>query len=254
MLHPSSLRGRATAIACAAVVAITARVGSSPAIAAPNLAWPVCNFGTHPTAHQFTANLYLGENGVSYTFQPNVPSLTTQFSLWHLYPMRDNYDPWVEVGWYRGYGPEKIATNTSYFTAKHEIGGIYIEHDFEDVPNNTAINYQLENTGFNPITGKYIWKAYARNDFVNPLFTWEVGSINWARGLSGTEASGAGIEEHGWTQASHQLLLPTDHVWHPWTQALMDLNNDGTTTCADPGLTLGYNTYFDNFVVTGTSQ
>jgi hypothetical protein len=228
-------------------------VQPNTALARPAFAWPVCNAG-HPASHQFTAQEYNAIGGKFYTFQPNVPSLTSQFSVSHLYPFRGtNYIPFVEVGWYKGVGTEKIAANSSYYTAMREVGGLYIEHDFQDAPSGVPIEYRLVNVGFNDGTAKWMWWAYADN-LQNPLYPWEIGSINWARGLSGGETNGPGIEMHVWMQPTHQLRLPTDGQWHIWNQDLMTLNNDGTTSCADPGLNLGYNVFFDNYVITGTTQ
>src|SRR5436305_501865 len=151
---------RAPGVLFACLIAVGSVFMPSPGFAKPSQAWPVCNFGTHPTSHQFTNNLYLGQEGAFYTFQPNVPDLNTEFSLSHLYPFRDNYNPWVELGWYRGYGPQKKASNSSYFTAMNEVGSGYIEHDFQDAPNATIINYLIENEGFDNVTGKYIWRMY----------------------------------------------------------------------------------------------
>jgi hypothetical protein len=233
-------------MSCFIVIVASSSV-ALPAVAA----WPVCNAG-HPASHQFTTNYYLGQGGTFYTFQPNVPSLSTQFSLSHLYSFHSDTDylPFVEVGWYRGVGTEKIATNSSYYTAMREVGAVYMEHDFQDAPDATAINYKIVNGGGDG-TGKWLWLAYANGSVI---FTWHIGQINWARAISGGETNGSGIEMHVWAQPTHELLLPSDGQWHLWTQDLMTLNNDGTTTCADPGLSLSYNTYFDNFVITGTTQ
>jgi len=53
-------------------------------------------------------------------------------------------------------------------------------------------------------------------------------------------------------QPSHQLHLPSDGLWHHWTDAFMTLNNDTTFTCNDTGFTFTYNVRFDDYVIEGS--
>jgi hypothetical protein len=242
----------------AAVVVLAMVVGQSSASANHNQ-WSHCNHpnGLDRFSDQYTANTYTGLAGQMWTYQPSVPNLQTDFSLSHLYMFTDNFTPFIEVGWYRGFGPQKIASNSSYYTAREEPGQPYLELNFEDVPNAQFIGYKVENVGFDDGTAKWHWAVYhapGGQAFGSPFITWALASVNWARALSGGEVTTrSGIQMQVFTAAPHILLNPGDAQWHNWTDAYMAETLDTTFTCNDPGFFLSYNVRFDNYVISGNN-
>lgn len=231
---------------------MTATVLVPTEVRAGHNAWSHCNADPNWYADQNTANLYTGIAGWFFTYQPFVPNVNTDFSLSHLYAFRDVGATFVEGGVYRGFGPQKIAMNSSYYSARAEPGQPYKENNYEDAPTNTSVKYKVQNIGFRDVVQKWAWGVYM-DDFGNPKVVWEMAHINWAQALSGGEVTrDRGIEMPVRMTPSHQILNPGDGLWYNWTDATMSLLGDSTATCNDPGFSISYNVRFDDYQVTGT--
>ena len=187
--------------------------------------------------------------GWFYTYQPSVPNLNTQFSLTHLYPFTNSGTSFVEVGVYRGFGPEKIASNSSFYTSRADSVTSYQEKNFRDAPADTFVAYEAQYEGFNFSTNKYIWGVYA-DDLVNRLWTWENKDLGMGIALSGGEVNARGVEMRSRIIPSHQLKL--DSTWHNWTESFMSQQGDFVRTCDEPDVVWSYNVKFDDYQLSGT--
>jgi hypothetical protein len=243
------IRSRALIAIIAAVLVTMTATGAAEA---SHSAWAHCSSHWVPNRYtrQWTNNFYHGQFSWFWTYQPAVQNLNTQFSLNHLYPHTNSGTSFVEVGWYRGFGPEKIAVNSSFYTVMQDSVTPYQEKNFQDAPQNTFVLYEAQYIGFNFSTNKYIWRVYANSQAEPGLWTWENRDLGMGKAISGGETNANGNQMIGRIVPSH--LLQISGTWYNWTDATMAQLGDSTFICDQPNVVLTYNVRFDDYQFNGT--
>jgi len=203
----------------------------------------------HDYAQQYNNNTnYWGEFGWYYTYNPTVYDIYTDFTVSHAY-IQQYYASvsFVEVGWYKGYGPQRQVSVPYYYAVHEDQYSGYQETDFNDYPNlGSSRLYELLYTGHDYTTNKAKWSFYYR-DQTSPKLTAEVASLDGGEPLAGGEVDGQGsdgtqIQVHGtpeWQVENHS------NTWLNWTTAI------STVTCADPGFSYKANTAYTDFSASG---
>ena len=254
--HEGSSSSRLGGALCVLVLVVSAAV-SMPVRASDNAShnqWAHCNALPNYYADQSVTNLfYQGIFGWFYTYQPNVPSPTTQFSLSHLYPHTNNGSTFMEVGWYKGVGTTVPSTTVSRFYTVHADFGAsdYFEENWGIAPNATFIAYEAQYLRFNFSTNKYVWGLYADNLSV-PLREYESAFLSSGLPLSGGEVNASGVQMQVRMIPSHSLKKP-DGIWYNWTEPFMASEGGAVETCNDLGFFWSYNVKFDDYQASGTA-
>lgn len=239
-------------VVIAFVAAILLTMSATGAAEASHSPWAHCSsfWAPHRYARQWTNNFYHGQFANFWTYQPSVQNLQTQFSLNHVYPHTNSGNSFVEVGWYRGFGFDKIASNSSFYSSMEDSVTPYDEDNFQDAPQNTFVVYEAQYIGFNFSTNKYIWRVYAGSLEEPGLKTWENRDLGAGRGVSGGETNANGNQMIGRIVPSH--LLQISGTWHNWTDAFMAQTGDSTLICDQPNVVIGYQIRFDDWQFSGT--
>jgi hypothetical protein len=243
---------------CLALI-VASLVGSTTPMLASDSAshnqWSHCNAFPGKYADERITNLfYRGMYGWFFTYQPNVPFPSFQFSLSHLYPHTNNGDTVMEVGWYKGQGRTIPSTTvTRYYTVHADFGpSDYVEENWGIVPDATWKEYEAQYEWFNFSTNRYVWGLYG-GDLVNALAHYESQFLSNGLPLSGGEVDEVGVQMQVRLTPNHSLKKP-DGLWYSWTEAFMASEGGSVATCNDLGLSWTYFRKFDDYQVTGTAQ
>jgi hypothetical protein len=207
----------------------------------------------HDFAHQYVGGSYYGQYGWFVTYNVSVPRPNTAFSLSHLYSYYGSSDPtqaytWVEVGYYKGYGPQLVVTTPHYYYAWSDAG-TYHEVDSSKTPSvgSTRV-YEVEFQGHNYTLGTDDWYVYWDG------FDIADGKIHLSSMPSSNALAGAEVQSDSssWTQVQmhatpDQEVIRSNYTWPSWTSS----NFPATAACQSTGLTLTETTKFTNFSASG---
>jgi hypothetical protein len=232
-------------------VAAAVFVGAPPASA---FSVGACGVGNayHVWGHQWATGNYYGQYGWFTTYNMSVPDPNTAFSLSHLYTYANNTNPgyattWIEVGYYKGYGPQRVVTTPHYYYA-YSYNNTYTEVDSSSGPSTgSSISYQVEFQGHNNTLKTDDWTVYW-NGVGTVRGTIHQPSMSSGHALAGGEVQG---DASSWTQmqthgtAKQQIIL-TSYTWHDWTTYFTS-----TTACESAGITFKENSNYMDFTANG---
>ena len=239
-------------VAALGAMSITAVAGSF-AVAQSAHAYPGCNSAPNQYADQTTDGGYKGQAGWFYTAAPGVHKYTQDFSLTHLYTFVNGGNSEVEVGHYKGYGPEQNAYPYPHFySSKQDSVTPYTEHDYEEVPHNSWVFYETNYLGYDQTHQWYNWAAYTNS--TSPRITWH------NKDMAGAGQATAGGEIASTTKGDtmnvsaepHDQLKTNNSTFSDWTPQLMSSRGDTTRTCNDPGYAFSYQSQFQRFTASGS--
>jgi hypothetical protein len=224
---------------------------------------PVAAFGgcgLFPNRYAQQATTLDGYKGVYGRYEigsPYVANYNSAFSLSHIYPY---YKPsggssFVEVGWYKGYGPGAIAyPGPRDYTAKADSVTPYTEYDYSSAGSSGAMkDYKVEYLGYNSSSGTFTWGAFAGN-LATPVQYWAHKDMATAAAIAGAEVSSNASS--GSTGFSHQnsLKLQTSFGsgYSLWNSSLMSSRSDATGACNDASLVFNFVSNYTEHTVSGT--